>query len=514
MPANSRKVLRPFLQIRRNHVLLPKVKAFCKKNSLLVSHDKIVIGVSGGPDSLALLHLLLALSPKFDLTLTVAHLNHQLRGPDSDADAAYVQEIAARWQLPVILEAHNVANLAARRKQSLEEAARQVRYAFLWRVAIDQGANKIAVGHNSGDQVETILMHFLRGTGLAGLRGMLPQIDVATLSLYSEDIPDSASVPAPRLIRPLLETSRTDIEAYCRENELAPRQDFSNLDTTFYRNRLRHKLIPELETYNPNIRRILQRTAKVIAAEIEILNERLDEVWPLVVKHESAGRIEFELAQWLDLPLALKRSILRRAVHLLRRSLRDIGFEHIENAIDIVEKGSTGAKTTLPQGLMLIRSYQTLVVAPEETLLARHDFDGPYLDSDQVIKLNLSGATPIPGSDWQIEARYLSFQNLDENQVKQTDRWEAYLDADIVGDEAILRPRQPGDTFCPLGMAGHHKKINDFMINEKIPADWRDYIPLLVSDNRILWVCGYRPDEQARLKSDTRWVLHLKFKLQ
>ncbi len=487
-----------------------QVAEFCQKHSLLARKDKIVVGVSGGPDSLCLLHLLAQLSPKLDLSLTMAHLNHQLRGRQAQADEDFVQKIAARWQLPIQVESHNIAALAVKRKQSLEQAARQIRYAFLWRVAQKAGADKIAVGHNADDQVETVLMHFLRGAGLSGLRGMLPLIDIASLRLDPEDGPASSS-PCPKLIRPLLEISRAQIEAYCQEHKLSPRQDYSNQDTTFFRNRLRHELIPQLEPYNPNIRRVIQRTASVVAADTKILQDHLDRAWSFVTKNEWPEKIEMDLENWLTLPLATKRATLRRTVQKLRRNLRDINFEHIENAITIIEKGDTGTKATLPRGLMLTVGYQTFTIAPQNILAYPQQPDSPQLDQDQVLSLSLPGVTPLPQTNWQFRANLLPQGDLRPRRISQVGRWEAYLDADVVGHKAVLRTRQPGDIFFPLGLGGHSKKVNEFMINEKIPAGWRNRIPLLVADNQILWICGYRPDERARIRPTTRRVLYLKF---
>lgn len=493
--------------------VLDKFKAYCQKNSLITKRDRIVIGVSGGPDSLCLLHLFITISREFELTLTIAHLNHQLRETHSQADAAFVQEIAKQWRLPLFIESHDIASLAERRKQSIEEAARQVRYAFLWRVAIETNSDKIAVGHNADDQVETVLMHFIRGTGLAGLRGMLPQLDLASLRLHPDDISASFRQPSTKLIRPLLDISRVEIETYCQDHNLSPRQDYSNQDTTFFRNRLRYELIPLLESYNPNLRRVLRHTAQVVAADTQILNDHLDKAWSLVTKDVSSERIVFDLQNWLNLPLGLKRSVLRHAVQNLRRSLRDISFSHIENAITILEKGQTGTKATLPQELILAVGYETFTIASNSESSQPPTLDQPQLRKDQILKLNLPGVTPLMHSPWQFKADLLSYERLNHQDVKQVGRWEAYLDADVVGDQAILRPRQPGDTFCPLGMVGHRKKVNEFMINEKIPTDWRNQIPLLVSENRILWVCGYRLDERASLQANTRQVFHLKFEL-
>lgn len=490
--------------------ILDKVVGFCHKNSLLAQQEKIVVGVSGGPDSLALLHLLTQLRYPFELTLIVAHLNHQLREADAAADEAFVRATATAWNLPIFVDSRPVARLAKQYKQSIEETARQVRYTFLWQVAAQTGATKIAVAHHADDQVETILMHFLRGSGLAGLRGMLPEIDMATLRLFPGDS-TPPSTPAPRLIRPLLAVTRTEIERYCQENSLAPRQDSSNQDQTFFRNRLRHDLIPYLESYNPNIRQIVRRTAQVITADVEILDAQGDQAWARVVNHQASDWIEFDLGQWRDLPLGLKRAMLRRAVQALRRGLRDIGFEHIEDAVDIVEKGVTGLQATLPQGLLLTTGYQSFVVAPAGQAVPDQDFEGPQLSAGQVVEVNLPGTTLLPGGEWQLKVDLLPYEGFNLETVKQAGRWEAFLDAEVVGEEAHLRSRRPGDRYQPLGMSGHRQKVNEFMINEKIPAGWRDGLPLLVVRGEVVWVCGYRPAEQARLCSTTQTLFHLTF---
>jgi tRNA(Ile)-lysidine synthase len=493
--------------------LVQNIVEFCQKNKLLADHDRVVIGVSGGPDSLCLLDVLDTLRPTLGLTLTIAHLNHQLRGADSQADEAFVRTLATQRQLPIFVETAPVATLASQGKQSLEEAARQIRYAFLWRVAQRVNANKIAVGHNADDQVETVLMHFLRGTGLAGLRGMLPLIEIAELHLHPADMPVTPPSPAPQLIRPLLETWRSEIEAYCQARQLEPRRDFSNQDTTFFRNRLRHELIPVLETYNPNIRQTLQRTARVMTAEAEFLHEQLAQAWQAVVRSESPERIELDLLAWRKLPVALKRSTLRRAVQRLRRSLRDINFEHIEAALTLVEQGGVGARASLPQGLMLTLNYHTFVIAPVNVPATPALPDQPQLRQTQALPLSLAGITELPGTRWQLRTDFLTRDQVNLNDLSQLDPWEAYLDADVVGPQPVLRPRRPGDTFTPLGMGAHRQKVNEFMINKKIPAAWRKFIPLLVSGEQVWWVCGYCPDDRARLRPTTQRVLHLKFEL-
>lgn len=480
------------------------VLEFCERNSLLSQNDHIVVGVSGGFDSLCLLHLLKTCSARFALKLTVAHLNHQLRGGEAQLDEQFVRDTAGRWELPLVVDRQPVAELAAQHRQSIEEAARQVRYDFLQGVARKVGANKIAVGHNADDQAETVLMHFLRGTGLSGLRGMLPIVQVEPGSG-----PGTEGMAGLWLIRPLLETSRVEIEAYCQAHHLTPRQDQSNVDITFFRNRLRHELIPYLKSYNPNVNQVLRRMAKVAAADLELLDEQTALAWQSVVQ-PAADSITFDLPGWLNLPLALKRSTLRRAVQTLRRSLRDIGFEHIEWAIEVVESGQTGAKASLPGGLLLTRSYRTFTVAAQDAA-PEPGTDVPYLAPDQVVTVAVPGVTPLPGTGWQLRAELMAAAGLSLRRLSQADRWEAYLDADVVGGAPVLRTRRPGDTFSPLGLGEHSQKVQDFMINAKIPAARRPHVPLLAANGQILWMCGYRLGEPARVRPTSRQVLHLYF---
>lgn len=485
-----------------------QVRGFCQEHSLLSRKDHVVVGVSGGFDSLCLLHLLKSFSASLDLTLTVAHLNHQLRAGEAQHDEDFVRDVAVRWQLPVIVERQPVAELAAQRKQSIEEMARQVRYDFLYRVALEVRANKLAVGHNADDQVETVLMHFIRGAGLNGLRGMLPLTEIDYLHLV-DDTP-APDMPAPKLIRPLLETWRTEIEAYCLAQHLSPRLDLSNTDTTYFRNRLRHELIPYLETYNPNIKQVLGRTAKVVAAEVELLDKQVEQAWQAVVKNLFPGRIVFDLPAWSGLSLALKRATLRRAVQHLCHSLRDISFEHVEQAMEIIDRGETGAKATLPQGLTLTVSYQAFTVAAEEASAGPGD-DMPGLAGDRAVQVTVPGTTPLPHTSWQLLAELAPSGAVPRWEAGQIDPWEAYLDADRVGSAPVLRPRRPGDTFQPLGLGGHRKKVNEFMIDEKIPASQRDHVPLLAAGDQILWICGYRLGERACIRPGTKRILHLRF---
>ena len=514
--------------------VLEVVRKEIERGQLLEAGATIVVGVSGGGDSLCLLHVLNRLRPEFKWSLHVAHLNHCLRGTEADEDMIFVALLAMDWGLPCTIEVADVETIARQRRLSLEETARQVRYSFLAKVARLVNATAVAAGHHADDQSETVLMHLLRGTGLAGLRGMLPSVDLESLNRH----PKEASSPSPtahlRLVRPLLSVSRAEIDDYCRSHNLSPRFDRSNLELTYFRNRLRRQLLPLLETYNPNIKALLHQTATIAAADHELLTFVRDEVWAREVREERKNRISFDLLGWRALPLALQRATLRQAAYRLRPGLRDLDFVHIQQAVDVATNGSTGAQAILPQGLCLTVGYQTLrlAIADERPPVP----DWPLLWHDGPMPVAVPGQTTLPDnqihpaqhspkydvrgagsiSKWWLEAG--PWTGEIETVLTNSDRWTAYLDADQLGHHLTLRRRRPGDHFQPLGMGGQNVEVTDLMINAKIPRQWRNYIPLLVYDRpggtdeeEIAWLVGWRIDERVKITDRTRRIIRLRW---
>jgi tRNA(Ile)-lysidine synthase len=388
---------------------------------------------------------------------------------------------------------------------ALEEAARRARYGFLGTVAVEQGASSIAVGHNSDDQTETIVMHWLRGAGMAGLRGMLPSTPLSGLRLWRHDEQRFSSSDI-QIIRPLLEVSRRQVEEYCSTNKLAPRFDRSNLDTTHFRNRLRHELIPLLETYNPNFRGIARRTARVIADDYALLRSLLQETWEEVVHVESPEAIVFHLAAWRALPIGLQRSTIREAIHRLRRSLRDINWIHTEDAVRALRSKPVGTRVTLPHGLMLTIAYNRFTIANAGYVAPVKDY--PQLSSD-VVRVTVPGVTPLPSSRWLVETSAMPRDAYDESHSRNLDPWQAFMDFGAAGTDLLLRCRRPGDRFQPLGLCGHEQSIADFMINAKIPRAVRDRLPLLASATGIIWIPGWRIDTRVRVTEYTSAVLQI-----
>ena len=513
--------------------LSARVSAHIEAGGLLAKGETVVVGVSGGPDSLCLLHLLCRLRHRFQLDLHVAHLHHGMRGAEADGDAEYVRTLADDWNLPFTVQRADVPGLARRHHLAPEEAARRARYAFLRGVAAEVGACTIAVGHNADDQTETVLMHWLRGSGLAGLRGMLPLTSLGDYRLL--DPLDSLLPSAPlqsepsdfRLIRPLLQVTRAEIEDYCDYHGLVPRFDRSNLDTTYFRNWLRHKVLPLLAEHNPSVQEVIRRSATVIADDYPLLRSLVDDAWFRVVVEESllpqtpivaesmdleaqGERVVFDLEKWRALPTGLQRSTLRKAIHRLRRSLRNIDFVHVENALLVARDGTTGDQATLPQNLRLAVGYDQVSIADARARQHLPDWPLLPLHSDHV-PVSVPGATSLPESDWVLETAVLSYGDLPSAWRTNLNPWHTYLDVHVVGDSLWLQSRQPGDRFQPLGMGGHAVKLADFLTNQKVPRSVRDRLPLLVGPSGIAWVCGYRIDERARLTNETRQVLVLTF---
>lgn len=505
--------------------LLEVVRKEIERGRLLKAGATIVVGVSGGADSLCLLHVLCELGLESNWSLHIAHLNHCLRGAEADEDMIFVALLALDWGLPCTIEVTDVEAVARQKRLSLEEAARQVRYGFLAKVAQQQGASTVVVGHHADDQSETVLMHILRGAGLAGLRGMMPSVHLGSLNTIRDGSPPVSATSDVQLVRPLLTVPRREIERYCRVHNLSPRSDHSNQDTTFFRNRLRHQLLPLLETYNPNIRALLRRTAAVAAADHELLTSLRDDVWTQVVREESEQAIDFDLAAWRALPLALRRATLRQAVYRLRPQLRDVDFVHIKQAVEIASGGITGAQATLPRGLCLTVDYRTLRLAAADKPPRRPEW--PLLWDDASIPVAVPGETALPASqlaahhgagspEWWLEATLWDGER--DTALTNPDRWTAYLDADQLGPHPALRRRRPGDRFQPLGMGGHDVEVADLMINAKIPRRWREHVPLLIHDRpgsaeeeEIAWLVGWRIDERVKITARTRRTVRLRW---
>jgi tRNA(Ile)-lysidine synthase len=407
-----------------------------------------------------------------------------LRGADSAADAAYVAGLARRLRLPATIESSDVAAYRKERRLSLEEAAREVRYAFLTRVAETVGSTRVAVGHTADDHIETVLMHLLRGTGTRGLRGLMPS------NLWRSGGADLA------VIRPLLEMSRAETASYCRARRLKPRIDSSNSSPELLRNKVRRFLFPELRKYNPRVDEALRRTAAIAADDLAYIEREVERLWPGIVREQN-GAVIIDKNGLVALPPALKRSLLRRAVASVLGSLKDIEAGHIEDLLGALEKPA-GRVIGLPFGLTFAIEYDRYVLVKDFASVC------PYPPLDDAAALKIPGLTRLPG--WTVQAKVLSPSEVALNAGDFT----AYLDFTRAGSRLFVRAPRPGDRFQPLGMTGL-KKLNRFMIDARIPRSWRRFIPVVVSPAHIVWVVGYRIDARVRVTVATLKVLSLEF---
>jgi tRNA(Ile)-lysidine synthase len=459
--------------------------AFIRRHRLISGGEKIVVAVSGGPDSVCLLYILAGLRDKLGISLHVAHLDHRLRGADSAADARYVARLARRLEIPATIESRDVRSYQAEHRLSPEEAAREVRYTFLGEVAAAVGADRVAVGHTADDHVETVLMHLLRGSGTQGLRGLLP---ATRWKAGGFDF---------TVIRPLLEMTRAETNAYCRRHRLSPRSDVSNLSSGPFRNKIRLHLLPELKKYNPRISEALLRTARIAADDLDYIEGQALRQKDRVVRQEE-GSVVFDKKEFLALPPALKRNLLRHAIEKLLGNLMDIESGHIEDIVNALAKPA-GKTISLPEGLGFTIEHDRYVLARDPAALC------PFPATEKEVELRVPGQTSIPGGN--IEASVISPPEkiaLPENGLT------ACFDYEKTGDRLTVRCRRPGDRFRPLGML-IDKKLNEFMIDTRVPRAWRDRVPIVSSPGQIIWVVGYRIDERVKVTVETRRVLIIRF---
>ncbi|MEX1246896.1 MAG: tRNA lysidine(34) synthetase TilS [Anaerolineales bacterium] len=465
---------------------LAKLANALRQESRVGPDQPLVLGFSGGPDSLALLHALHALGQR----LILAHLDHGLR-PESGQEAQAAEKTAASYGLPFFEERADVAAQAKADKIGIEEAAREARYRFLFRVAEQQAAPAVAVAHNADDQVETVLMHLLRGAGPAGLRGMAPRL-----------LPNPWSAHI-ALVRPLLGLWRHEILDYCAANSLQPVMDISNQDLTLYRNRLRHELVPLLEGYAPGFKGRLVQTANVIAADQTLIETLVAQAWPRCLAQRGAGFLHFDRFSLLGEPLALQRGLLRKAFADLRPEQRDLDFAAVERALGLVQSAGNTALVNWLADLYLL-------VEGDKIWIADWDAELPVVwpqAPENAIHLEVPAELEL-NEGWWLQARATEQRSrgVRENQ----DDFQAWLDLDAAGEELILRRRHPGDRFQPLGMERGSVKLSDFFINVKLPRRAREAWPLVCRGDEIVWVPGYRLAHPFRLQDGGRRALHLK----
>lgn len=465
------------------------VAAFLAEHRLLPSGTRVVVGVSGGSDSLCLLDTLHSLGYR----VVVAHLDHRLRR-GSWSDAEFVLRVAAAYGVPATVERLPKGALPLP-GATLEEGARLLRYRFLARVAVDQRAAYVAVGHTSDDQAETILMHLLRGAGSRGLRGMLPTTRL--VDVMGAD--DAVNV---FLVRPLLVVTRSMTEAHCRGLRLRPRRDPTNADPAYFRNRLRHRLLPELARYNPRIRDVLVRLGEVMEAEVAHLDAQVLSRVPETLFERSPGAWAIRRDSFLREPKALQAALLREAAQRAAPGSRDFGHEAVTRALRWMREARTGKRLALPGRRELVDEGAQVVIQAAG-IPARYP-DLPQLEDARSWRVSLPFRLALDNG-WTLAGRTRAAR---PSSHEDRDPLSVRFDAHLVNGDLEVHPPRPGERVAlEIGKSG---KVSDLLINRHIPRGARPRWPVVSHEGELLWVAGLRRAARAQVRPTTRRVVELR----
>lgn len=448
-----------------------------KEYKMFSPGDSVLIGVSGGADSTALLHLLYDLKSELGIsTLYVAHFNHMLRKEDADLDQKYVEGLSKNLGLLCLAEGVDVAAYATKNKLCLEDAGRRLRYEFYRETAKKMGAKKIALGHTADDSVETFLMRLLRGAGLRGLTGIPPVRG--------------------NIVRPLIKVWRKEIDQHIAHLKLVPRIDHTNYESKYLRNRVRLKLIPQLKIYNLNIKEILLQTVMLLTEDYLYMEAKTREALSEITIKENDNSIELQADKLRALEPPIEGHLLRTAIEKVKGNLSELAFSHIHDIaknLDSTEKW----ELPLPDGIYAVGNRNTLAIT--KTRPAEPEKVSFYYN------LSIPGQLKIKEAEMLLTAEILPSTPTPSLSPNPN---VAHLDFEEVGRELIVRSRKDGDRFYPLGMKGT-KKVQDFFIDQKVPQEERDRVPIVESAGRLIWIVGQRIDERVKVDKKTKKVLQL-----
>ena len=450
---------------------LQKVRDTINRYEMLRSGDRIVVAVSGGPDSACLLDILYCLRHELGVKLYVAHFDHGLRPGEDEEETRFVESLAKSLDLPFMFKKADPGYEGA---GPIEERARNARYDFFSQAVEEFSARKIATGHTLNDQSETVLMRMLRGSGVTGLAGIPP-------------------VRNDTVIRPLIHITRKEILDYLEGRGLSYVTDSSNSETRFLRNRIRRELLPQLQEIQPRVVELLGRTAEIMRSDDAWMSGAAEEWIAQKARIRQGREVSIPLMLFKLLPDAMKSRVIRHALKLTTGTLRKINMGHIEEATRLTLRDKPQACINLPDGLRVQRIYDRLVFTREEKKTL--DEFSYTLDSWGSFHLEVLGCT-------------VTVQECDKTEIayEPSAPWTAFLNADQLPFPLEVRNFRAGDRFVPLGMSGH-RKLKDFFIDLKIPLEDRTRIPILTHGKQPVWVCGFRIDERYRVTDRTRKVL-------
>jgi tRNA(Ile)-lysidine synthase len=454
--------------------MIEKVEETITKYKMLQQNENVVVAVSGGPDSTALLVSLSHIAPVLNLHLTVAHFNHGLRGKEADEDERSSRRLTKRLGLPFI--SRKMDENALQKGLSPEEFYRQERYRFFDAVAKSSHAHKIALGHNLQDQAETVLLHLLRGSGLEGLKGIMP-------------------LREGKYIRPLIEISRDEIIAFLEETGIAYRQDRSNESTLHLRNKIRLVLLPYLKKeFNPRIDETLAQTAEILREENIFMHECVKKALESTCVKKQKSKIILNIEYLSMLPKAIQRRLLKELLEDFSTQKNGITFLHINSIDELLQNRRSGRKICLPFGVEARREYENLVIEQTEECAKQEEYSYPV---------------EIPGSIYLKERNLtVRLQKIKRGKIRFNEKNKDYFDLDKIQPPLVLRNRREGDWFRPLGMSGR-QKVKSFFIDHKIPQQKRKEIMLLADQQSVIWIENMHLNDQVKITSETKNVLEL-----
>lgn len=459
-------------------MILEKTLSTIKKYNLIEKGDKIVLGLSGGPDSVCLLHILNRLKEVLDIEIYAAHLNHQIRGMEAQKDALYISQLCESLGITFFVKSINVPKYCKENKLSLEEGARKLRYEMFFEIKEKINANKIAIAHNMNDQVETILMRMMRGTGLQGLKG---------IDYIRDDV----------IIRPILEIERTEIEAYCEEYKLNPRIDATNLENIYTRNKIRLDLIPYMKNnFNSNVIESIARMGNNLKNDNDFIEEIAFKKFKEVA-FINGYNLEIKLEKYINLHRALKVRIIRNGIKYVLGDINFIDQKHIEDILELEAKNKIDKKIVLPRGLFVYRQKDKLVFTTKEIVFKEVKFS---------YKVPKNGFVKINEANILIETETMT---INRYKALKRDKSLKWFDYNKIEGGIVVRSREPGDKI-KLSMG--NKKLKELFIDLKIPKEERDKVPVLQDDNGILCVGSFRNSEEYKVDETTKEVLKISFK--
>jgi len=438
---------------------------------MLSQGDRVVVAVSGGPDSVSLLYLLTQLLPELELQLSLAHLNHMLR-EEAIYEEEFVQRLGEELALPFYSERIDVQSLL-KRGETLEEGARRIRYDFLRRASERFSATKVALGHNADDLVETVIFNLIRGTGLGGMRGIPPIREEQSLTF----------------IRPLINIWREEIEGYLKEKQIPYVIDRSNFSLQFSRNKIRHQLIPLIQEINPRAKQAIHRLASIAGEAQSFIREEAEKREREIIERKTNYLLQINIPHLLSLHPALQKETLRVIIADFKGDMSEIGSREIETILEMEE----GESFTLPGNLQVERKRELLT-------FKRRRRPTPY-----EAPLQVPGSTFLPQAGISIEAKIVEENFL----LKDPSCWEVTLDMDKLKGNLIARNWRQGDRMVPLGMS-HARKLQDIFVDCKVPREERQRIPLICDEEGILWIVGLRIAERAKVDEKTKRTLYLR----